>query len=204
MRLQIPTPGGNAIAELERPRAGLRALLVLTHGAGGGIETGDLLAIRGAALRSGIAVARIVQPYRAAGRRAPAAPAKQDEGWLAAVHAVRTRRGLRHVPLIVGGRSNGARVACRTAGAAGAAGALALAFPLHPPGHPQRSRLDELDAAGVPTLVVQGERDAFGIPPAGAGREVVVIAGADHGLRRDLATIAQVCTAWVDTLAAKR
>ena len=110
---------------------------------------------------------------------------------------VRARRGLRHVPLALGGRSNGARVACRTAGDCGAAGVLALAFPLHPPGRPERTRLPELDAAGVPTLVIQGERDPFGMPPPGPLREVVVVAGADHGLKRDVATIGRTAAEWV-------
>jgi predicted alpha/beta-hydrolase family hydrolase len=190
MRVQIATPSGLAVAELDRPRGDLRALLVLTHGAGGGVDTVDLLAVRGAALKAGIAVARLVQPYRVAGRRSPAAPAKQDEAWLAAVAALRARRGLGAVPLVIGGRSNGARVACRTAIACGAVGVVALAFPLHPPGRPEASRLDELDGAGVPVLVVQGDRDPFGLPPPGKRREVVVIPGGDHSLRRDPATVA--------------
>jgi uncharacterized protein len=197
MRLEIATPSGPAVAELDRPRGELRALLVLTHGAGGGVDTSDLLAIRGAALKAGIAVARVLQPYRVLGRRSPSAPAPQDTAWLAAVAAVRARRGLGGVPLFVGGRSNGARVACRTALVAGATGVLALAFPVHPPGRPEVSRLDELDGAGVPVLVVQGDRDPFGMPPPAADRELVVIEGGDHSLRRAPAAVASAVVGFV-------
>jgi predicted alpha/beta-hydrolase family hydrolase len=197
MRIEIATPSGPAVAELERPPEGARALLVLTHGAGGGVETGDISAVRTAALKSGIAVARLTQPYRVAGRRSPPAPAKQDEAWLAAIATLRRRRGLGTLPLVVGGRSNGARVACRTAVASGAVGVVALAFPLHPPGRPENSRLAELDGAGVPVLVVQGDRDPFGMPPAGPDREVLVIGGADHSLKRELGTVASAVTAFV-------
>ncbi|HEU5265427.1 MAG TPA: alpha/beta family hydrolase, partial [Jatrophihabitans sp.] len=113
------------------------------------------------------------------------------------VAGLRRRRGFGPLPLVVGGRSNGARVACRTALASGAQAVVALAFPLHPPGRPENSRLAELDAAGVPVLVVQGERDPFGMPPAGAGREIVVVPGADHALRRDTAAIAEVVVGFV-------
>lgn len=200
MRSEIATPSGSALVDLDRPRGAPRALLVLTHGAGGTVETADLLAIRGAALKAGIAVARITQPYRVAGRSSPSAPAKQDEAWLAIVAAIRMRRGFGAVPLVVGGRSNGARVACRTATASGAAGVVALAFPLHPPGRPEVSRLGELDAAGVPVLVVQGDRDPFGMPPPANGRDVVVIAGGDHSLRRDPNAVATAVLAAVTTM----
>jgi predicted alpha/beta-hydrolase family hydrolase len=200
MRVEVSTPSGPALVDLDRPRGALRALLVLTHGAGGAVETADLVAIRGVALKAGIAVARVTQPYRVAGRRSPAAPSVQDTAWLAVVAAIRKRRGFGSVPLFVGGRSNGARVACRTAVATGAAGVIALAFPLHPPGKPEASRLDELDAAGVPVLVVQGDRDPFGMPPPGDAREIVVITGADHSLKRDPSTVAAVVLAAVTTM----
>jgi predicted alpha/beta-hydrolase family hydrolase len=203
MRVDIATPSGPAVADIDRPRNAPSALLVLTHGAGGGVESPDLTAVRIAAVKAGVAVARLTQPYRVAGRRSPAAPNKQDEAWLAAVAALRRRRGLGAVPLIVGGRSNGARVACRTAVASGAVAVVALAYPVHPPGRPEASRLDELDGAGVPVLVVQGDRDPFGMPPAGARREVVVIAGADHGLKRELNTIATEVTRFVTSVAAR-
>jgi uncharacterized protein len=203
MRIDIATPSGPALADIDRPGGTSSALLVLTHGAGGGVESADLSAVRGAALKAGIVVVRLTQPYRVAGRRSPSAPAKQDEAWLAAVAAVRRRRGLGALPLVVGGRSNGARVACRTATAAGAVAVVALSFPLHPPGRPELSRLAELDGAGVPALVVQGERDPFGMPPAGPAREIVVIAGADHSLKRDLARIAAAVTGFVTTAASR-
>lgn len=197
MQLDLATPAGPAAAELVRPRGTPSALLVLTHGASGGAGTRDLLAARDAALGAGAAVALLTQPFVVAGRRTPPAPSVQDEAWLAAVTALRSRRGLRGVPLILGGRSNGARVACRTALAAGASGVLALAFPVHPPGKPEKSRLGELDGAGVPVLVVQGERDPFGMPPPGADREIVVLVGADHSLRRGLDVLAEAVRAFV-------
>jgi uncharacterized protein len=135
------------------------ATLVLHHGAGGGIESPDLVALSSRLPRLGISVFRVEQPWRVAGRRVAAPPARLDEAALAAANAIRVR-----TPVIWGGRSAGARVACRMARQLGAVGVLALAFPLHPPGRPERSRLDELLGTGVPTLVVQGERDPFGTP----------------------------------------
>jgi predicted alpha/beta-hydrolase family hydrolase len=201
MRIHLSTPSGPATADIDRPSGAARALLVLTHGAGGGVETADINAVRGAALKAGFTVARIVQPYRMAGRSTPSAPKKQDEAWLAAVEGVQRRRPLAGLPLIVGGRSNGARVACRTALSSGAVGVVALAFPLHPPGRPELSRLEELDDTGVPVLVVQGDRDPFGMPPDGTGREIVVVPGADHGLKRGLQAIAEAVVTWMSRLA---
>jgi predicted alpha/beta-hydrolase family hydrolase len=201
MRLDIPTPAGPALADIDRPGGAAVALLVLTHGAGGGVESADVNAVRGAALKAGIAVVRLTQPYRVAGRRSPPTPPAQDAAWLAALAAVRRRRGFARLPLVVGGRSNGARVACRTAVASGAVAVVGLAFPLHPPGRPDATRLPELDGAGVPVLVVQGDRDPFGMPPPGPLREVLVIAGADHALRRELATVARAVTDFVTTVA---
>jgi uncharacterized protein len=201
MHVEIPTPSGPAHAEIDRPRGELVALLALTHGAGGGVESADINAVRGAALKAGIAVVRLTQPYRVAGRRSPPAAAVQDAAWLAALAAVRRRRGLTTLPLVVGGRSNGARVACRTAVTSGASAVVALAFPVHPPGRPEISRLPELDGAGVPVLVVQGDRDPFGMPPPGPLREILVIAGADHALRRELSTVARTVTGFVTTVA---
>jgi uncharacterized protein len=201
MRVEIPTPGGPAWADIDRPRTAPSALLVLTHGAAGGVEAPDVAAVRGAALEAGVAVVRLTQAFRVAGRSAPPAPARQDEAWLTAVAGVRRRRGFGALPLIVGGRSNGARVACRTAATSGAVGVVALAFPLHPPGRPDKTRLPELEGAGVPVLVVQGDRDPFGLPPAGPTREVVVIPGADHSLRRDLALLSATVAAFVTTVA---
>jgi predicted alpha/beta-hydrolase family hydrolase len=129
-----------------------------------------------------------------AGRRAPAPARQLDAAWLAVVAAI-ARPG---APLVVGGRSSGARVACRTAGASGAARVLCLAFPLHPPGRPEKSRLDELDGVRVPVLVVQGERDPFGTPPARAGRTVVPVPGT-HTLRNRGAVAAAVAK-WLSDL----
>jgi len=140
-------------------------------------------------------VALVEQPYRVAGRRSPAPAHQLDAAWLAVVDHLR-EHGLRDVPLLVGGRSAGARVACRTAGAADAVGVLCLAFPLHPPGKPASSRLPELDAVSVPVLVVQGARDPFGIPPDGPRRDVVLVQG-DHSLRADLATLADAVRDWL-------
>jgi predicted alpha/beta-hydrolase family hydrolase len=203
MRVELPTPSGPAVAEIDRPRTPATALLVITHGAGGGVTAADIEAVRGAALKSSITVVRLTQPYRVAGRSSPAAPDKQDAAWLAAVGALAKRRALAALPLVVGGRSNGARVACRTATACGAVGVVALAFPVHPPGKPELSRLAELDGAGVPVLVVQGDRDPFGMPPAAPGREVLVIPGADHSLKRELSTISGAVARFVTTLAGR-
>lgn len=169
---------------MERPVGGR---LVLGHGAGGGIDAPDLLAARDAALGVGLEVVRVEQPWRVQGRRVAAAPPRLDTAWRAVLAALgQQSEGVG--PLVVGGRSAGARVACRTAADTGAAAVLALAFPLHPPGRPGRSRADELRHAAVPRLVVQGSRDVFGLPTAFPGARVHVVAGADHAFavrRRD-------------------
>jgi len=201
MRVDIATPSGPALVDIDRPRGAASALLVLTHGAGGGVETADVSAVRGAAVKAGIAVARVTQAYRVAGRSTPPVATRQDESWLAVVAALRRRRGFGALPFVVGGRSNGARVACRTAVASGAAAVVALAFPVHPPGRPEVSRLAELDAAGVPVFVVQGDRDPFGMPPPARDRDVLVIPGADHGLKRDLPKIAAGVVDFVTSVA---
>jgi hypothetical protein len=185
MRFELATPSGSAVVDLDRPRGPAKGLLVLTHGASGGVDTADLRAIRDAAVRAGVVVARVLQPYRGA----PPGPPRQDDAWLAAVAGIRKRRGCGALRLVVGGRSNGARLACRTAVPAGAQAVVTLAFPVHPPGKPDVSRLDELDGAGVPVLVVQGDRDPFGMPPAGDGREIVVMPGSGHSLRGDLTEV---------------
>jgi uncharacterized protein len=137
------------------------------------------------------------QPYRVAGRRSPAPARQLDTAWTAVVDALRERR-FEGLPLIVGGRSAGARVACRTAGSTGAVGVLCLAFPLQPPRRAGAapSRIDELDGVEVPTLVVQGERDPFGIPPAAPLRTVVLVAG-DHSLKADVDGVAAAARAWL-------
>jgi uncharacterized protein len=151
--------------------------LVLGHGAGGGSDARDLAVLAAELPRHGITVVRVEQPWRLQGRRVAPAPKFLDESFLAAVRRLRPR-----TPLVVGGRSAGARVACRTARQLGATGCLALSFPLHPPGRPASSRLAELAESGVPTLVVQGERDVFGTPEEfPAGVQVVAVPSADHG-----------------------
>jgi predicted alpha/beta-hydrolase family hydrolase len=186
---EIATPHGPA--RVERHEAATpRGTLVLGHGAGGGIGAPDLVAARDAALSLDVSVALVEQPYRVAGRRSPAPAAQLDAAWLAVLEALEPA-----APLFAGGRSSGARVACRTAQAAGAAGVLCLAFPVHPPGRPEKTRLAELDAVPVPVLVIQGERDPFGMPPDAAGREVVAIPGT-HTLR-SAARIAEALTGWL-------
>jgi predicted alpha/beta-hydrolase family hydrolase len=158
-------------------------VLVLGHGAGGGVEAPDLQALAAAATSAGWRVVLVEQPWRVAGRRIAPRPEALDEAWTQVLAALRLRG-----PIVVGGRSAGARVACRTATQVGAVAVLALAFPLHPPGHPDRSRIGELEGAGVPVVVVQGDRDAFGsadeVRAALPGLEVVTVPGGDHGLRR--------------------
>jgi uncharacterized protein len=190
---EINTPHGPGRAHLhdvEDPRG----LLVLGHGAGGGVEAPDLVAAREAARSEGVAVALVEQPYRVAGRRSPAPASQLDVAWIAIVAGTRAR-DLGGLPLVVGGRSLGARVACRTVQATGAVAVLCLAFPLEPPGR-AGSRLPELDAVTLPTLVVQGERDPFGIPPSGPSREVVTVPG-DHGLKADLEAVGAAVRAWI-------
>jgi predicted alpha/beta-hydrolase family hydrolase len=157
----------------------------------------DLVTAAGAARAQGISVVLVEQPYRVAGRRSPAPARQLDAAWTAVVDRLLAGE-LRGLPLLVGGRSSGARVACRTAEAIGAVGVLCLAFPLQPPrrGSAAPSRLSELDAVTVPTLVVQGARDPFGIPPAGAQRTVVQVT-ADHSLETDLEAVAAAVQAWL-------
>jgi uncharacterized protein len=219
----VDTPRGPARVHADDPAGQPRGLLVLGHGAGGGVAAPDLVAVTEQAVRLGLAVRRVEQPYRVAGRRAPAPANQLDEAWQA-VLAELTGIGLTGsgpvdsgaagtgaagtgaasgLPLLVGGRSSGARVACRWA-AAGAeprpAGVVCLAFPVHPPGRPDRSRLPELDAVPVPVLVVQGDRDPFGVPPPRPGRTVLVVPGADHSLRRGLAGVREAFAGWLSEL----
>jgi uncharacterized protein len=195
--LEVDTPHGQANAHLH-PADRPRALLVLGHGASGGVASRDLVAVTAAAQSEGVSVTLVEQPYRVAGRRAPAPARQLDAAWAAVVDQLLAGE-LRGLPLVVGGRSLGARVACRTAEATGAVGVLCLAFPLQPPrrsGAPAPSRLAELDAVTLPTLVVQGERDPFGIPPAAARRTVVLVPG-DHSLRTDLGAVAAAVRDWL-------
>jgi len=167
-------------------------MLVLGHGAGGGVEAPDLIRVQTAAVAAGVRVALVTQPYRMAGRRSPAPAGHLDQAWTAVVREIADPA----LPLICGGRSSGARVACRTAIDLGAAGVLALAFPLHPPGKPDRSRAAELPTT-LPTLVVNGDRDPFGVPEPTASVAVVVRPGATHDLRKDLAGTADAVLTWM-------
>ena len=199
-RVEIMTTEGPARAEVDRPGAGQPGfLLVLTHGAGGGPDSPDLLAVAGAAVLLGGVVARVTQPYRVKGRRAPGSPARQDTAWTEVIAAVRGAVGP-DLPLIQGGRSNGARVACRTARAVGARAVIALAFPLHPPGRPDRSRAAELAAAGTDVLVVSGDRDPFGIPEGTRTTRVVVLAGESHALSRRPGEAGRAAGSWLREL----
>jgi hypothetical protein len=187
-RVELETPAGPAWADVDRPAGDPIGVLFAGHGAGGGVDAPDVRAARDGACAAGYLVARITQPYRVAGRRLPPAAPRLDEAWLVATGALLERFG--PLPAVHCGRSSGARVACRTAAASGAVGVIALAFPLHPPGRPERSRLAELDAPTVPVLVVQGDRDAFGMPPPRPLREIVVIPGDTHALKKDPRAVA--------------
>lgn len=190
--LRIDTPRGPAEVRVVEPAGSVVSVLLLGHGAGGGVDAPDLVAVRDLAVAAGVRVVLVTQPYRVAGRRAPAPAGQLDEAWTAVVRHL----GVREMPLIFGGRSSGARVACRTAGPLGAAGVLALAFPLHPPGKPEKSRAGELPV-GVPTLVLNGDRDAFGVPAPAADVEVLVRPGATHDLRKDVAGTAALAVDWL-------
>jgi predicted alpha/beta-hydrolase family hydrolase len=192
--VKIDTGYGPATADLDSPAQAL-FLMVLTHGAGGGVDSADLLAAREAAGRAGGAVARVLQPYRVRGAAAPGSAPRQDAAWLEII--ARLSGKFRGIPLIQGGRSNGARVACRTARAAGAVGVLALAFPLHPPGKPERSRADELRAANTNVLVINGSRDPFGIPDPADATQVVVLPGETHTLARSPGRITEEVESWL-------
>lgn len=174
----VATPHGEGRVVTHRAR-GTVATLLLSHGAGGGIDAGDLVALAEALPRQGITVVLFEQPWRRAGRRIAGPPATLDAGLVAAADHLRGR-----TPLVVGGRSAGARSAARTARSLGAAGCLALSFPLHPPGKPERSRQGELDGVGLPTLVIQGERDPFGGPGEFPDTvDLCVVPEADHSLK---------------------
>src|ERR687896_267926 len=195
--LEVATPHGPANAHLH-PVGEPRAALVLGHGAAGGVSAPDLVAVTGVARSEGIGVALVEQPYRVAGRRSPAPARQLDAAWTAVVGHLRAGE-LKGLPFVVGGRSLGARVACRTAEATGAVAVLWLAFPLQPPRRvtsPAQSRLHELDGVTVPTLVVQGRSDPFGVPPPSARRTVVRVAG-NHSLRSDLPAVAGAVRAWL-------
>jgi predicted alpha/beta-hydrolase family hydrolase len=200
--VEIGTSEGPGRVEVDGPAGGEASfLLVLTHGAGGDPDSADLLAVAGAALGLGGVVALVTQPYRVKGRRAPGSPDRQDAAWVEMVAALRAAAGA-GLPLIQGGRSNGARVACRTARAVGARAVIALAFPLHPPGRPGQSRAADLAAAGTDVLVLNGERDPFGIPEGSGRTRVVVLAGETHALSRHPAETGRAAGSWLRELLA--
>ena len=225
---EVGTTQGPAMLDWTAPTGGpalpptpgavqLRFIMALTHGAGGTVNSPDLLAARDAALRLGGGVALITQPYRVRGARAPGNADRQDEAWtdLMAWLLSPASPAVESVllPLIVGGRSNGARVACRTAAAVGARGVLALAFPLQPPARRTRGsdeltfppdRSPELRAAtagGGRVLVLNGDRDPFGIPAGDASTQVVVLGGETHSLSKKPAAVAGAVAAWLSTVA---
>ena len=222
--LEVDTPLGMARLTLHRPAGEGHGTLLLGHGAGGGIEAPDLVAVSAAAVAHGWLVGLVEQPWRVAGKRVAAAPPRLDQAWLAVLEALASAQNqaknqaqnqaqnqdqdhAQTRPLVVGGRSAGARVACRTAAVTGADAVLCLAFPLHPPGRPERSRAAELTQGsdgGRPLYVVQGRRDGFGTPDdvrsaarsAGADVEVLAVDG-DHALRADLAAVAAGTVEWL-------
>jgi uncharacterized protein len=204
---EVATPLGPARVRLAEPAAAPLGTLVLGHGAGGGIESADLVAVTGAAVAAGWRVLAVEQPWRVAGKRLAPAPARLDVAWRAVLATLRDGGRLTG-PLVLGGRSAGARVACRSADEQGAAGVLALAFPLHPPGRPEKSRADELGLVRVPLLVVQGERDAFGRPDEvtagldGHPRAEVRAVPGDHALSRDVEAVAAAVLSWLAALIA--
>jgi predicted alpha/beta-hydrolase family hydrolase len=192
--VDLNTPHGPARAHLH-PVDNARAALILGHGAAGSVTSADLVAATEAANANGITVALVEQPYLVAGRRS-AAPAPQlDTAWKAVI----AQLPIDGLPLIAGGRSSGARVACRTAAETGAVAVLCLAFPVHPPGKPEKTRLSELDAVSVPVLVVQGTSDPFGMPPEAENREVVTVAGS-HSLARSRDAVAKAVGDWLARL----
>jgi predicted alpha/beta-hydrolase family hydrolase len=197
----VDTPHGQANAHLH-PADDPVSALILGHGAAGGVTSRDLVAVTEVARPEGVSVALVEQPYRVAGRRSPAPAHQLDAAWTAVIDHLRAGE-LRGLPLITGGRSSGARVACRTAEATAPVAVLCLAFPLQPPrrsgSSPASSRLTELDAVTVPMLIVQGERDQFGMPPSGPGREVVQVPG-NHSLRTDVPAVAAAAREWLATI----
>ena len=188
----VEQPGGPGQRRCREPRF----LVVLTHGAAGTPDTPDVLAVKDVALRLGARTALVTQPYRVRGARAPGSAVRQDTAWAEIVAALNPA-GL---PLVMGGRSNGARVACRTARQLNAVGVIALAFPLHPPGRPGKSRDAELRDAGTSVLVLNGDRDPFGIPEADDATRVVVLPGENHALSKKPQAIGDAVAGWLDTL----
>jgi uncharacterized protein len=192
--VEVDTPQGPARAHLQPADEPIGAL-VLGHGAAGGVGAPDLVAVADAARSEGFSVALVEQPYVVAGRRSSPPAQRLDSAWISVVEQLSDGE-LAGLSLVVGGRSAGARVACRTAAEGGAVGVLCLAFPLHPPGRPEKTRQPELDAVDVPTLVVQGASDPFGMPADGPNRQVVTVAG-NHSLKADLEAVAAAVRDWL-------
>jgi hypothetical protein len=189
--LDLDTPHGPARAHLQ-PVDAPRGALVLGHGAGGGVTARDLVKAAAVAREESFSVALVEQPYKVAGRKSAAPAAQLDAAWRAVIAAL----PFDDLPLITGGRSSGARVACRTAADTGAAGVVCLAFPLHAPGRPEKTRLDELEAVRVPVLIVQGASDPFGMPPEAADRRVVQVKG-NHSLSGDMPALGEAVRDWL-------
>ena len=195
--MEIDTPHGPALAHLHPVKDAVGAM-VLGHGAGGGVAARDLVRVTQVAREAHVSVALVEQPYRVAGRRSPAPAHQLDAAWTAVIGEL-LAGPLNGLPLIAGGRSSGARVACRTAQSTGAVGVLCLAFPLHPPGRPEKTRQAELDGVAVPTLVVQGASDPFGQPAGSPQHRVVSVAG-NHSLTSDLDGVAAAVRDWLAQL----
>ncbi|MCE3550232.1 alpha/beta hydrolase [Pseudonocardia sp. RS11V-5] len=217
---EVPTPHGPARVHVRRAPGTPRGALLMGHGAGGGVDAPDLRAAARAALDAGLHVVLVEQPYRVAGRRAPAPATQLDAAWEAVVGVLRGSGDvagaedcvaagtdadasggavgglLAGLPLLFGGRSSGARVACRCAAAGGAVGIVCLAFPVHPPGKPEKHRRAEIDGVTVPVLVVQGESDPFGRPEPTPTREVVLLPG-DHSLKKDVPAVEKAVADWL-------
>jgi predicted alpha/beta-hydrolase family hydrolase len=196
--LDVETPHGPARVHMH-PVDDPRGAVVLGHGAGGGVAARDLVKATAAAHDAGFSVALVEQPYRVAGRKSQAPAAQLDTAWRAVVAAL----PFDDLPLVTGGRSAGARVACRTVADTGAVAVLCLAFPLHPPGRPEKTRLPELEAVEVPVLIVQGASDPFGMPPEGPNRRVVTVKG-NHSLSGDMPAIGAAIREWLGSLPARR
>jgi uncharacterized protein len=202
--VEVDTPLGPARVLTTEPPGNVVGTLALGHGAGGGAGAPDLVAVADAAAAEGWRVLRVEQPWRVAGKRIAPAPARLDVAWTAVLERLGDD-GVLVGPLVLGGRSAGARVACRTAASLGAIGVLALAFPLHPPGRPEKSRADELIGAGVPVLVLQGETDAFGGPEevaavlAGRSDASVYAVPGDHSLTKNPALVAAAALHWLSS-----
>jgi predicted alpha/beta-hydrolase family hydrolase len=207
----ITTPVGDArLTRFPAPARKRRAVLALGHGAGGGVHAADLQALAAALPPAGVEVVLVEQPWVVAGKKIAPAPKTLDAGWVPVAEAL--RKAARRTPFLVGGRSAGARVACRTALETDAVGVVALAFPLHPPGKPEKSRAEELLDSGLPTLVVQGGTDAFGtapeFPELPRTHRLVGLPAGDHSFKVKktdppvLDTLVTAVAEWIDALLA--